>query len=137
MSQAKRPSESADVNGDTASKRINSGNTASSAPTKQSSLLAWATSKPKVSAATAAVAPSAASDAPTTTTDGDVDDKDTASNSLGDAKVLSTTTAIPEESSKPRPNILTNLSKDKQIVLQLEQDTMETTWLRALQSEFT
>ncbi|KAF9186020.1 hypothetical protein BGZ51_001357 [Haplosporangium sp. Z 767] len=38
---------------------------------------------------------------------------------------------------KTKPDILKNLPDEKKELLQLEQDTMDATWLRALQAEFT
>ncbi|KAF9143864.1 uracil DNA glycosylase [Mortierella sp. GBA39] len=81
---------------------------ASSAP-KQQSLLSWA--KPKAVASTDSTA--------TGTTNGD---EAPASAPL----VL-----------KARPDILKGLSDEKRELLRLEQDTIDATWLRALQSEFT
>ncbi|KAF9918998.1 hypothetical protein BX616_003248 [Lobosporangium transversale] len=115
MSQAKRPLDSAGDDA-SASKRLNAGKSASSAPTKQTSLLDWAI-KPKAPAATIA------SDNTTATTDASSSTETEESSSAS--------------SSKPRPDILQGLPGDKKALLKLEQETIDPTWLRALQSEFT
>ncbi|CAO3572320.1 unnamed protein product [Mortierella alpina] len=100
---------------DGAAKRANSSTGTS---TKiQSSLLAWA--KPKVVASD-----SAASTATTTTT--------TSTSTTGTSVTEDTTTAVV----KAKPDILKGLTDEKRELLTLEQDTMDATWLRALQSEF-
>ncbi|KAF9358522.1 hypothetical protein BGX26_001529 [Mortierella sp. AD094] len=101
MSNVKRPADSAATK-DGSAKRPNSG-----APTKQSSLLAWA--KPKAS-----------TDAPANKS------ADATSNSTSVTPVI-----------KTKPDILKSISDEKKELLQLEQDTVDATWLRALQSEFT
>ena len=107
----KRPADSpATKNGPT--KKITS--SASSAPKQQSSLLAWA--KPK---ATAAVTTDA-------TATGTINGDKTSSQSASAPLVL-----------KAKPDILKGLSDEKRELLRLEQDTIDATWLRALQSEFT
>ncbi|KAF9401773.1 hypothetical protein BGX21_000677, partial [Mortierella sp. AD011] len=72
-------------------------------PTKQSSLLAWA--KPK-----------AIADAPANK------DADATSSSTSVVPVI-----------KTKPDILKGLPDEKKALLQLEQDTIDATWLRALQ----
>ncbi|KAF9547725.1 hypothetical protein EC957_007890 [Mortierella hygrophila] len=81
---------------------------ASSAP-KQQSLLSWA--KPKAAASTDSTV--------TGTTDG--------------SETPASAPLVP----KARPDILKGLSDEKRELLRLEQDTIDATWLRALQSEFT
>ncbi|KAF9985864.1 hypothetical protein BGZ65_009596 [Modicella reniformis] len=108
MNPAKRPADAV-ITRDGAAKRPTIGNTASSAPKRQSSLLAWAT--PRVEA------DNSASGTVESTTQG----------------TDSTTSVV----LKARPDILKGLSDEKKELLQLEQDTMDATWLRALQSEFT
>ncbi|KAF9200625.1 hypothetical protein BGZ49_009133 [Haplosporangium sp. Z 27] len=103
MSNVKRPADSTATK-EGVTKRINVG-----APTKQSSLLAWA--KPKAAA-----------------TESSSDNKTNA----GANSLSSIVPAI-----KAKPDILKGLPNDKKELLQLEQDTIDDTWLRALQSEFT
>lgn len=90
--------------------------TTSSAPKLQSSLLAWA--KPK-----AAVAAVTTSSTTTTTT---ADDDKASSEPVSAPLIL-----------RAKPDILKGLSDEKRELLRLEQDTIDATWLRALQSEFT
>ncbi|KAF9905854.1 uracil DNA glycosylase [Linnemannia zychae] len=82
---------------------------AASAP-KQQSLLSWA--KPKVVATDS-----------TTAADGDKDSSDA--------------TAVAPLVPKAKPDILKGLSDEKRELLTLEQETIDATWLRALQTEFT
>jgi uracil-DNA glycosylase len=89
---------------------------ANSAPKQQSSLLAWA--KPKAVATTTTTAA-----ADSTTANGD--------------KASSDATAAAPLVFRPKPDILKGLSDEKRELLRLEQDTIDATWLRALQTEFT
>ncbi|KAG0299625.1 hypothetical protein BGZ98_009899 [Dissophora globulifera] len=125
MSLPKRPADSAAAK-DGSAKRLNGG-----APTKQSSLLAWATAKPSTPSATSKIATTTAA---TTTIDA----------AAAAATSPSAATAIPVSSSpagfafpKPKPDLLKGLPDEKRELLRLEQDTVDATWLRALQSEFT
>lgn len=104
----KRPAESASVK-DGPAKRTAS----TSAPVKQQSLLSWAKAK-----------------APTP--------KDGEASKDGIAAVdvvasSSMTTVVP----KARPDILKLVKEELRELLQLEQDTVDATWLRVLQTEFT
>ncbi|KAG0271803.1 hypothetical protein BGZ95_000331 [Linnemannia exigua] len=109
----KRPAESSATKDGPAKK------TTSSAPKQQSSLLAWA--KPKAAAAIATTGSTT-----TTAVDGDKASSDT---------TAATTVVAPFVRAKP--DILKGLSDEKRELLRLEQDTIDATWLRALQSEFT
>ncbi|OAQ31690.1 uracil-DNA glycosylase [Linnemannia elongata AG-77] len=111
MNMNKRPADSLAAKDGPTKKTTSS---ASPAPKQQSSLLAWA--KPK---ATAAVTNGSTA---TGTANGDKASSESASAPL----VL-----------KAKPDILKGLSDEKRELLRLEQDTMDATWLRALQSEFT
>ncbi|KAG0371105.1 uracil-DNA glycosylase [Gamsiella multidivaricata] len=115
MTLTKRPADTAATK-DGSFKRLNSGAAADKpAPTKQSSLLAWATPKPKATA-------------------------DTPSSATGTAPApliaVGATSVVPA-APKAKPDILKGLPDEKKELLQLEQDTMDATWLRALQAEFT
>ncbi|GJJ69153.1 uracil-DNA glycosylase [Entomortierella parvispora] len=95
----------------------------SSAPKVQTSLLGWA--KPKVTA----VSVSATTEQGSTPT--------TVVNAAG----AGASSSSPSPSSflplaKARPDILKGLSDEMRDLLRLEQDTMDATWLRALQMEF-
>ncbi|KAF9131340.1 hypothetical protein BGW39_001951 [Mortierella sp. 14UC] len=108
----KRPADSAATKDGSAKKTSST----ASAPMQQSSLLAWA--KPKAAATTTAT-----SDSTSTAANGD--------------KASSDATAVPPLVLKAKPDILKGLSDEKRELLRLEQDTIDATWLRALQAEFT
>ncbi|KAI8359770.1 uracil-DNA glycosylase [Mortierella sp. GBAus27b] len=59
------------------------------------------------------------------------------SKSEPDSATKETSSSTSDAPVKAKADILKTLTDDKKELLQLEQDTMDTTWLRALQSEFT
>ncbi|KAF9433085.1 hypothetical protein BGZ76_009903 [Entomortierella beljakovae] len=89
-------------------------------PTKQSSLLAWAKPKAVATATTA------------TTATGDKKEATSGESSLSAPAVSAAEPVV-----KTKPDILKGLADEKKALLQLEQDTVDATWLRALQAEFT
>ena len=93
----------------------------SSAPKQQTSLLGWA--KPKAATTSASVSVSATKEQGSTTV---VD--------AGSSSSSSSSSLLPVL--KARPDILKGLSDEMRDLLRLEQDTMDATWLRALQLEF-
>ncbi|KAG0318579.1 hypothetical protein BGZ97_003564 [Linnemannia gamsii] len=108
MAMNKRPADSPATKDGPAKKTTSS----ASAPKQQSSLLAWAKPKATVAAITTN----------STTTNGDK----TSSEPVSAPLIL-----------RAKPDILKGLSDEKRELLRLEQDTIDATWLRALQSEFT
>lgn len=102
----KRPAESASVK-DGPAKRTAS----TAAPVKQQSLLSWAKAK-------------------TPAKDGESSQDGKAVTAV--VASSSVTTVVP----KARPDILKLVKEDLRELLQLEQNTVDATWLRALQAEF-
>ncbi|KAG0025218.1 uracil DNA glycosylase [Podila clonocystis] len=104
----KRPAESASVKDGPAKRTV-----PTAAPVKQQSLLSWAKAK-----------------VPTSNNGEASKDGTVAVTAVAPSSV---TTVVP----KARPDLLKLVKEEQRELLQLEQDTVDSTWLRVLQSEFT